>query len=161
MAMSLQEMSDRMEIADTTARYSYVVDQRVWDEWDRVFLDTATIDYSFWGMEPCSPAMLRDSMKVSHARRISGQHLLHHQLIELDGDVAQVHTEFTLNVITEADEQAISHRRTTGGWYEDEVVRTAAGWRIRTRHGFGKWLLYDDVAAQTEHAHQPWLIRGI
>lgn len=153
----IQEMSDRLEIAQTIARYSLVVDQRLWDEWDRVFLDSAVIDYSFWGMEPCSPAQLRDSMRITHARRISGQHLLHHQVIDLDGDTAQVHTEFTLNAISESDTAGISHRRTTGGWYEDDVVRTSAGWRIRSRRGFGKWLLYDDVADQTAHAHRPWL----
>lgn len=157
MPFSAQQMSDRMEISDTITRYSYVVDQRVWQDWHKVFTPDATIDYSFWGMEVCSPSDLREMMLVSHASRISGQHLLHNQLIELTGDSAHVHTEFTLNVLMESDRSDSSHRRLSGGWYEDRLSRTSEGWRVVARRGFGKWMVRDEVEAQEAFAHQPWL----
>ncbi|WP_168217852.1 hypothetical protein [Occultella kanbiaonis] len=33
MTLTLQEISDRVEITDTITRYSYGLDQRIWPEW--------------------------------------------------------------------------------------------------------------------------------
>ena len=37
MTMSLEEISDRMEIQDLMVRYSYAIDSRNWDALDDVF----------------------------------------------------------------------------------------------------------------------------
>ena len=49
MAMSMQEISDRMEIQDLMVRYSYAIDSRNWDALDDVFTPDAHIDYSVFG----------------------------------------------------------------------------------------------------------------
>ena len=49
MTMSLQEISDRMEIQDLMISYSYAIDSRNWDALDDVFTPDAHIDYSVFG----------------------------------------------------------------------------------------------------------------
>jgi hypothetical protein len=54
-----------------------------------------------------------------------GLHLTSSPLIELDGDQAKVEQSFLF-----VDE--VSHE-TRIGWYDDQLVRTPAGWRFRVR----------------------------
>ena len=49
MTMSMQEISDRLEIQDLMVRYSYAIDSRNWDALDDVFTPDAHIDYSVFG----------------------------------------------------------------------------------------------------------------
>ena len=49
MPMSMQEVSDRLEIQDLMVRYSYAIDSRNWDALDDVFTPDAHIDYSVFG----------------------------------------------------------------------------------------------------------------
>ena len=47
--MSMQEMSDRLEIQDLLTRYSYAVDEHDWDAFDEIFTPDAIIDYAETG----------------------------------------------------------------------------------------------------------------
>ena len=47
--MSIEEISDRLEIQDLMVRYSYAIDSRDWDALDDVFTPDAHIDYSVFG----------------------------------------------------------------------------------------------------------------
>jgi SnoaL-like domain len=145
MTLSLQEISDRIEIAETVNRYSYGLDQRIWSEWDLAFLPDAIVDFSFWGMAPCSPQELRAIFSANDAARISGQHLLSNQVIWLDGDTARTHTEFNLSTLARSDRDGFARRNRGGGSYEDQLVRTEAGWRIKHHRGTGKWALQDEI----------------
>ena len=49
MTMSLQEISDRLEIQDLLVAYSHAIDTRNWDALDDVFTPDAFIDYSDFG----------------------------------------------------------------------------------------------------------------
>src|SRR6478735_6767352 len=96
MTLTLQAISDRIEITDTLTRYSYGLDQRLWGEWDLAFTDDAVIDFSAFGMSTHSPAELREIFSQGDALRISGQHLLSNIVIRLDRDTAETHAEFTM-----------------------------------------------------------------
>jgi SnoaL-like domain len=146
MTATWQELADRLDITDTVTRYSYGIDQRIWSEWDQAFTSDAVIDFSFWGIEACRPAQLRERFSSGDAARISGQHLLSNQLIWIDGDTARSHVEFTMTTLARSDDPAQAIRNSGGGWYEDELVRTSAGWRIRRRRGLGKWHVQDTIA---------------
>jgi hypothetical protein len=138
MTLSLQEISDRVEIDDTITRYSYGLDQRKWEEWDRAFTPEAVIDFSAFGLEPHTPAELREIFSAGDAKRISGQHLLSNRLVFLDGDRASAHAEFSLVTLARTDTPGTARRVRAGGWYEDDLVRTPSGWRIVARRGFPK-----------------------
>src|SRR4051812_38628718 len=49
MVMSLQEISDRLEIQELLVRYSHSVDTRDWDAYENVFTPDAFIDYTCFG----------------------------------------------------------------------------------------------------------------
>ena len=49
MTMSLEEISDRLEIQDLLVAYSYAIDSRDWAALDDVFTPDAHIDYTVFG----------------------------------------------------------------------------------------------------------------
>jgi hypothetical protein len=143
--LSIEEISDRIEISDDVTRYSYGLDQRKWSEWDLAFSPDAVIDFALWGIEPCSPAELQKRFRANDTRRISGQHLLSNQVVWLDGDAARSHVEYNLTTLTRSDTEGFADRNRGGGYYEDQLTRTSAGWRIRYRRGIGKWHVQDQI----------------
>jgi 3-phenylpropionate/cinnamic acid dioxygenase small subunit len=145
MPLSLEEISDRMEIYDTLVRYSYGLDHRRWEEWDAAFLPDAVLDFSAVGLARHSPAELREIFSRSDATRISGQHLLSNIRIRLDGDTAATHAEYSLVTLARTDRPGRARRITGGGWYEDDLVRTAVGWRIRNRRAFSTSIHTDEI----------------
>jgi hypothetical protein len=139
--LSLQEMSDRMEIADLLARYSAAIDSRRWDDLDEVFTPDAVIDYTEMGG-------IRGSLDEQKAFLASVmpsfagfQHLTATSTFDIDGDVARVRT-ICFNPMVVTDERQVLF---CGLWYRDVLVRTPAGWRIRERHEDRGWSL--DVRA--------------
>ena len=147
MTLTVQEISDRLEITETITRYSYGLDQRLWEEWDLAFTDDAVIDFSAFGMSTHSPAELREIFSQGDALRISGQHLLSNIVIRLDRDTAQTHAEFTMVTLARVEGTESVRRARAGGWYEDQLVRTGAGWRIRRHAGYGKWNQLEEIPA--------------
>ena len=49
MTMSVQEISDRLEIQELIARYSVALDSRDYDALDELFTDDAVLDYTATG----------------------------------------------------------------------------------------------------------------
>ena len=148
MTLTLQEISDRLEITETITRYSYGLDQRRWEEWDLAFTEDAVIDFSAFGMATHSPAELRKIFSQGDPVRISGQHLLSNIVIRLDGDTATTHAEFTMVTLARVEGTDLVRRARAGGWYEDQLVRTGAGWRITRHAGYGKWNQFEAVPAE-------------
>jgi hypothetical protein len=131
--MSLQEMSDRLEIQDLFARYSFAIDERNWDALDRVFTPDARIDYSETGGAAGSFAEIKAWLPVALGDRFPVyQHMVATSRIDLDGDSATSRTILFNPMVYEKD----GARQTffIGLWYRDRLVRTADGWRIAERY---------------------------
>jgi SnoaL-like domain len=131
MTMSLQEISDRMEIQDVFVRYSYAIDSRDWDALDDVFTPDAFIDYSVFGGSsgdlPSTKAFLAEAMPNFP----SFQHMVSGSTITIDGDTAEAKTQcHNPMVMGEGDDPDLMF---CGLWYVDKLVRTPAGWRIKER----------------------------
>ena len=139
--LSLQEISDRMEISDLLARYSAAIDSHRWDDLDAIFTPDAVIDYTEMGGIRGS----LDEQKAFLASVMpsfgSFQHLTATSTFDIDGDVARVRT-ICFNPMVVSDEQQVLF---CGLWYRDVMVRTPDGWRIRERHEDRGWSL--DVRA--------------
>ena len=131
MTMSMQEISDRLEIQDLMVRYSYAIDNRDWDALDRVFTPDAHIDYSVFGGSvgdlPSTKAFLTEAMPNFPVY----QHMVSGTTIAFDGDTAtaktQCHNPMPLG---DTDDSPLM---VCGLWYVDKLVRTAEGWRIKER----------------------------
>lgn len=124
--MDLQQISDRIEIADVITRYTRAVDLREWDRLDTVFTPDAQIDYTSTG----GTAGSRDEIKTWLAETLplfftDWLHLVGQLDVTFDGpDAADVSAYFT-NPMTMLDGEPVE----VAGVYHHRMIRTADGWR--------------------------------
>ncbi len=132
MTMSIEEISDRLEIQDLMVRYSYAIDSRNWDALDDVFTPDAHIDYSVFGGSVGNlaetKAFLAEAMPMFGAL----QHMVSGTTITFTGEgtadtKTQCHNPMTIGEGDDADLMVC------GLWYVDKLVRTPDGWRIKER----------------------------
>jgi len=132
MTLSLQEISDRLEIQDLIYNYSAIIDQKRFDDLRNVFTEDAHIDYSAFG----APVGGRDAI-IAFLHQVMGmfpnhQHLNANAQITVDGDTATGRVMcFNPQEISMPDDK--THIFMCGLWYVDEYTRTDVGWRISRR----------------------------
>ena len=131
--MPLQEISDRLEIQDLLARYSFAIDERDWDALDQVFTPDARIDYSETGGAKGSFAEIKRWLPIALKRFPVFQHLVATTKLQLDGDRATSRT-ILFNPMVYQDESGERQSFFIGLWYRDIFVRVADGWRIAERY---------------------------
>lgn len=128
MTLSLRDISDRVEIQDVLTAYSTAVDSGRFDDLREVFAPDARIDYSATGgiagtVDECI-TWLGQVLPAFSAYC----HFLGNVEIRLDGDAASTRT-LCLNPMQTPDGSAFL----LGIYYDDTWVRSAQGWRIRSR----------------------------
>ena len=128
--LSLEEISDRLEIQQLMIDYSNAIDQKRFDDLDRVFTEDAYIDYRVTGgIEGAFPevkAWLKEVLPNFPAYF----HMLGNVDIRIDGDSAASRTICFNPMVFNAEEKQILF---VGIWYVDEFTRTADGWRMNKR----------------------------
>ena len=132
MPLSLQEISDRIEIHDLLVRYSHAIDTRDFDLLDRVFTPDAFIDYSSMGGAKGSLPEIKEFLRKAMAQFSGFQHMIANSMIDLQGDRASGRT-ICHNPMVMTKPDGSTHVFYCGLWYLDELVRTPEGWRIRER----------------------------
>jgi len=138
MTLSLQEISDRMEIQDLCYYYSDVIDQKDFDKLYNVFSEDAFIDYSVYGGAAGNRDEIISFLKDALPAFPNTQHLNANLQIKVDGD------EATGRVMCfNPQELTVGEGKTEtfmlGLWYVDKYVRTAQGWRIQKRVEEKSW----------------------
>jgi len=128
--LSLAEISDRLEIQQLLVDYSTALDQRRFEDLDRVFTPDAYIDYRVTGgIDGRYP-----EVKVWLAEVLPNFpaycHMLGNFDITLAGDTATSRTICFNPMVFDQEKKQILF---VGIWYEDELVRTAEGWRMTRR----------------------------
>lgn len=131
--MNLQEMSDRLEIQDLFARYSFAIDDRDWEALDSLFTPDAVIDYSGAGGASGSVAEMKRWLPAALERFPRYQHMVATTKLDLDGDRATSRT-ILFNPMVHRDPAGTEQTFFIGLWYRDTLVRTPQGWRIAERH---------------------------
>lgn len=125
-------MSERDEaaIVRTLNLYALAMDTQRWDLFDRIFTPDVDADYA-------DPAHWRDlesfkrDFAAYHTPFDSTQHVMMNHLVEVKGDLANSFVYSTWLLIKQGTEGG-DHWQGTG-WYDDLLVRTADGWRIKKR----------------------------
>lgn len=131
--LSLQEISDRLEIQDLLVRYSHAVDSRDWDAFEQVFTDDAVIDYTEMGGPRGGVKETRAFLESAMPMFSSFQHMIANTVLELDGDTARARTICHNPMVLDRGEGQ-THVFFCGLWYRDVLVRTPEGWRIKDRY---------------------------
>ncbi|WP_369147315.1 nuclear transport factor 2 family protein [Streptomyces sp. R44] len=127
---TVRTLSDRAEIAAVCERYAMHLDRdRGNDDWfGQVFTDDVHLVFpmgEYKGMEGL--AAFQQMARTTFART---HHLTGAYAIDLDGDEARVRAHLTAFHVREPAEP--SAHFAIGGHYDAHVVRTPAGWRIRS-----------------------------
>ena len=131
--LSLQEISDRLEIQDLLVRYSHAVDSRDWDAFEQVFTDDAVIDYTEMGGPRGGVKETRAFLESAMPMFSCFQHMIANTVLDLDGDRARARTICHNPMVLDRG-QGQTHVFFCGLWYRDELVRTPEGWRIKDRY---------------------------
>ena len=131
--MTLQEISDRLEIQDLMVAYSHAVDTRDWDAFDDVFTPDAIIDYTEMGGTRGGVTATKDFLRMAMPHFSSFQHMVATSKVTIDGDTAEGRT-ICHNPMVIDKGNGETHVFFCGLWYRDRFVRTPAGWRIKERY---------------------------
>lgn len=118
------------EILRTLHAYGTAIDAGRPDAYRDCWREDAVLDWPNWGPPMRGRTAIMDAFaRHTHAPAVHHRHVLFGTQIELDGDLAQVESQF-LRVDTGADGP---HIRSFGS-YRDELVRCEDGrWRFRER----------------------------
>ena len=132
MALSIQDISDRIEINDLLIRYTKAIDQKDWKLLDTVFTPDAEADYvSSGGIKGRYPEV-RAWLEKALAIFPTTVHYVTNSEVTLAGDRATARTA-VYNPMFFKNPDGSLHHFAVGAWYVDELVRTKAGWRIAKR----------------------------
>ena len=127
----MSEHEDKADIIEVLNLYAFTLDAHQWDLFDRVFAEDVTADFGPAGAAWAGLADFKRSFAEFHDTLDSHQHTMTGHLVQVDGDRAHAFSYGNWLLGREAAEGGPSWLGT--GWYDDELVRTAAGWRIRRR----------------------------
>ena len=137
MALSIQEVSDRLEIQDLLYSYADIIDTRRFDELRTVFTDDAHIDYSVTGGAVGNLEEIIVFLKEAFMHFSASQHLNANMQIKIDGDEATGRVMCFNPMDMKLAEN--NHLFMVGIWYVDKYVRTSAGWRMKERVEEKSW----------------------
>ena len=130
-AMTLETLLDRQEIDDLLTRYATAVDTKDWDLYETVFTEDAFIDYESAGGIKGKLPEIRAWLEKTMAMFPMTQHVVCNRVVELDGDKATARSVFYNPMGLPSEEKMVLFF--DGGYYNDQLVKTADGWRIRER----------------------------
>jgi SnoaL-like domain len=138
MTLSVEEISDRLEIHDLLVRYCYAVDDRDWTAYRNIFTPDAILDDTVTGGIRSGVEEHVAFMKRALSKILISQHAISTVLLDIRGDQAnaRVHCSCPMVVDTGENKKQVFFQ---GLWYRDTLVRRPSGWRIRELVEEGYW----------------------
>jgi 3-phenylpropionate/cinnamic acid dioxygenase small subunit len=136
--VTLQQLADRLEVDDLLTRYTVCIDTKDWDRLATVFTPDASIDYTASGGTKGTFADVAAWLAVTLAGFPMTQHFCTNRTVTLDGDRGTARSYFYNPMgMPDGDKQSLFF---VGGYYNDDLVRTADGWRIAQRVEEMAWM---------------------
>lgn len=132
MALSLQEISDRLEVQELMVRYARAIDTQDYELLDSCFVPDAHVDYTQSGGTKGPYPEVRAWLEKALAPFATMMHFIGNTTLELDGDKANSRT-YVINPMGFPNPDGTLHMFTVGAHYVDKLVRTDDGWRIAER----------------------------
>ncbi len=122
-------MSDRDDISAVLIRYATAIDTQDWPLFRTCFTDDVHADYGEIGAWHDVDG-ITEYMATTHAAMPATNRMVTNMVVSVDGDhataVTYVHAVLLVRREPEVSVDAV-------GKYEDELVRTADGWKISSR----------------------------
>jgi len=137
MTLSLQAISDRLELEDLLHAYTDCIDTKSFDGLRDIFTEDAHVDYSATGGAvgdlESTIRFLKEALTIFPAT----QHMMGNIRLKITDDIATGRS-ICLNPMC-VDMDGRQEQFFLGFWYEDEFVRTPKGWRITRRRQVASW----------------------
>jgi hypothetical protein len=128
--LSLAEISDRLEIQQLLVDYSTAIDQRRFEDLDKVFTPDAYIDYRAMGGIDGRFPDVKDWLAQVLPNFPAYAHMLGNFDIRIDGNRARSRTLCFNPMVLGGEAKRVLFCVL---WYDDEFVRTPDGWRMSRR----------------------------
>jgi ketosteroid isomerase-like protein len=138
LSLSIQHISDRLEIQDLLTRYCYAVDDRAWDTYRQLFTPDAVIDDAVTGGIKSGVEEHIAYMRKALSKILISQHAISTILVQLNGDGAHVRAHCSCPMVVDLGESK-THVFFQGLWYRNTLVRTRDGWKIAHLVEEGYW----------------------
>ncbi len=131
---SPETVADQLAIQSLLARYCFGWDSRDYDLVAGLFLPEATFDYDSLGPIEGGFAGFLETCSGVLEQLASTQHLIANVDVRVEGDTARC------TAYVQATHVAPDGRTFTGaGRYDDDLVRTGSGWKIKARTFRRQW----------------------
>ncbi len=128
---------DEIAIKSRMDLYGFAVDSLRWDLFDRKFY-AEDLYVRHGDRDPWTNIdEFKSDFDIYHKVFTSTQHSMTNMICEINGDTANAITYGAWRLVRLGAEGGDSWMGQ--GWYEDELVRTAAGWRIKRRQSRQVW----------------------
>lgn len=139
MTLSLQEISDRLELEDLVVRYADIIDRKAFEDLSFIFIDDAHIDYEATGAPKCSIKEMIAFLTETMSLFPNHQHLVSNTQFNVDGDRAtgRVMCFNPMEMTVDGGTQTFI----LGIWYVDEFVRVDDRWMFASRKQEMSWNL--------------------
>ncbi len=132
MNLTLQQISDRLEIEQLIVDYANAIDRRDFDALDQVFTPDAYIDYRAMGGVDGKYPEIKAWLKPALDKFPAYSHMVGNITTKIEGDAASART-LCFNPMTVDLGGGNSQVMFLGLWYADKLVRTKDGWRMTER----------------------------
>ncbi|OXM68477.1 nuclear transport factor 2 family protein [Amycolatopsis vastitatis] len=131
----MDTLADRAELVELLGRYADIADLKEYTELPGlVFADPVTLDFEAVAGIPPMTTPLRDYVEVlraSFAPFTATHHVISGHVIEIDDDTAKIHAHVRAeHWVPDTLADGGPHRWLVAGFYDNEAVRTADGWRL-------------------------------
>jgi 3-phenylpropionate/cinnamic acid dioxygenase small subunit len=124
----LTDSEDRQDISDVLVRYATGIDSRDWPLIRTVFTDDCELDYGEIGIWHGIDAVV-DFMVAAHDMAGHTLHRITNQSATVDGDTATARAYVDALIMSQDNSSGVN----AAGFYDDELVRTDSGWRVKRR----------------------------
>lgn len=124
----MTEREDKQDISELLVRYATAIDRREYPLLGTVFTDDCVADYGEIGSWHSADAII-EFMDAVHAMAGYTLHRLSNIATTVSGDTATARTYIDALILAADSSGGVN----AVGFYDDELVRTADGWRIARR----------------------------
>jgi hypothetical protein len=132
---TLQTLVDAHQIQQCLLQYAVALDSRDFDLLESLFTPDARIDIPAAGVFDARG--YRAASEAGLGRLDATHHFCNQPVLRIDGDRAFARTYLVAQHVVNA--LAPAGTLLIGAWYNDELLRTGDGWRIRARTGNAVW----------------------
>ena len=131
----MNAFADRAELIELIGRYADIADLKDFTELPKaVFTDPLTLDFESVAGVPVMTVRLADyveNLRAAFAPYQATHHVITGHVIEIDGDRATIHAHVRAeHWLTDELAGDGPNRWLVVGFYDNEAVRTATGWRL-------------------------------